>query len=233
MAARTPKWIPLKDITPELWRLMKADFETTKASLGSISRRYNVPAKAIKMKSVADKWEPYSERLRMQNDQAIGKMRAIAKTTKNPREAYAAMELAGELQATVVERHKHHIAKAYAIADDMLGELKAQAMSRDDMIHIAELLAMAQGQTGEVSPADVQMKIASWTKLLGLGNRVDTLSKLASAMKTLVSLERQAHGVADVAPKGEDETKQPAITANDAARRIAFALLMGAPESKN
>lgn len=229
--ARQPKKLQPHEITREVWGLARADYEQTKTTVARIAQRYRIPLVLLKQTVLAQKWLEFAPKMKARNESAIKKLRETAQLTHDPREAYAAMELAQELQTDIVERHKGHIAKAYHIADDMLSELQAQKMQPDDLQRIAELMAMAKDQDNPPDPAAIAATIASWRKLLSLGNRVDTLAKLSGAMGNLIKLERQAHGVAEVKQVEGATDNVPTLTANDAARRIAFALLLGQPKT--
>jgi hypothetical protein len=219
------------EITSEMWDVARADYEMTKASLRMIAARYRIPLLLLRQTAMAQKWLEFAPKMKARNDKAIEKLRATAQHTHDPREAYAAMALAQELQGDIVERHKGHIAKAYRIADDMLSELQAQKMQPEDLQRIAELMALAKDQDNPPDSMAIAATVASWRKLLSLGNRVDTLAKLSGAMGNLIKLERQAHGVAEVKQVEGTTDNVPTLTANDAARRIAFALLLGQPKT--
>lgn len=140
------------------------------------------------------------------------------------------IEAAAQNNATVIRRGQKRIARLQGIVENMFEELATQSMSADDMQHMAEFVAMVEGQMTEdkVSKHEVDKRVAAFKKLLGLDSRADIASKLATSLKTLIGLERQAHGIADNAngdADGNTQNKDVALTVNEAARRVAFVLL--------
>jgi elongation factor P--beta-lysine ligase len=91
----------------------------------------------------------------------------------------------------VKRSHIQGIGKLQKVCDDLMDELVTQSISREELQQIAELAVLQQTQDGERPDAkDVQKRLDSFLKLLGLSDRADTFKKLVDAKTRLVTLER-------------------------------------------
>lgn len=147
------------------------------------------------------------------------------------------IEVTAQRHARIIGKSQKRIAKLQGIVESMFEELAMQSMSEEDIRNLAELMALTEGQEGEVDAAKTAKRIASLKKTLHLGERADTTIKLANTLKVLIGLERQAHGIADNAngdADGAGENKKVELSPNDIARRVAFVLTNAArkPEIK-
>lgn len=141
---------------------------------------------------------------------------------------------AAATQTAIILKHRKNLGRLQHVVDGMIAEITAQSITSEELAHVAELVALAQGQGDEhaVSPAKVQQRIDAFTKLLGLSGRVDTLAKLTTSLKTLVGMERQAFGLADNSNGDADTPETTKPSENETARRVAF-VMMQAIQIKN
>lgn len=108
----------------------------------------------------------------------------------------AIVEANANAQASIVIRQKAEIGRYQTICDNLLAELETQAMSREDLIALAELKALVENQQ-EPDDAAVDRQLRAFAKLLKLGDRAETFKKLVEAKTRLVAMERQAFGIKD------------------------------------
>ena len=140
------------------------------------------------------------------------------------------IEAVAQGNAAVIRKGQKRIARLQGVVEGMIEELASQSLSADQLQHMSEFVAMVDGQMTEdkVSAKEVNTRVSAFKKILQLDGRADTAAKLATSLKTLIGLERQAHGIADNAngdADGGDKNKDVDLTVNEAARRVAFVLL--------
>jgi len=99
--------------------------------------------------------------------------------------------------ATVRLSHRKDIGRSRSLAMKLLDELESQTLQVPELAHLGELMA---------KPDDKGLDKLNelYQKIISLPSRTKTMKDLADTLKTLVSLEREAYGLATAeAPAGE------------------------------
>lgn len=111
------------------------------------------------------------------------------------------VEVAAELGAAVVMRHRDDIRAARDVAIDLLAELRAVGIHQD------ELERLFSSITPDMTDEELMAARRRLENLLGLGGRVGNIQKLADTLSKLQTLERKAFGLdnEDDKPKGGDD----------------------------
>ena len=98
------------------------------------------------------------------------------------------IEANAQVIADVRMSHRGDIRRARSLTMTLLSELEATTIENDLFAELGEMLRQPD-QNGNDKLNDVYQKI------IGLPSRVDSVKKLAEALKTLVGLEREAYGM--------------------------------------
>lgn len=127
--------------------------------------------------------------------------------------------------ANVQLSQRKDIIRGRALCMSMLAELEAESDNPELFAQIGELLA-APDEKG------VDKLNEAYRKAISLPQRIDGVKKLAETLKILVGLERQAFGISDNAEGDKPQEPLKEMTANEAARRVAFLLMSQVKETK-
>lgn len=117
--------------------------------------------------------------------------------------------------------HRTDIAKTRRLVMTLLSELEAATTNQEEVERLFEVLA------DEVDDKDRLRKMQdALDKVMSLPGRAGTMKSLAESLGRLVTLERQAFGIADSDGMPPPASQLENMTPNEAARRIAFALAL-------
>lgn len=130
----------------------------------------------------------------------------------------AIIDAAATAVAGVRISHRKDIARARALVIDLLGEVETITGDRETFANLGD--AMAKPDEKGVDKLN-----EAYHKAISMPSRISGLKSLAEALKNLVALEREAHGIG---AEKEPENKQPqAMPMDEAARRLAYILSAG------
>lgn len=235
----------------ETWAAVERDYRLGIMTVTEVSAKYGIKPGTIVQRAQRQGWKrDLSHRVAERTNEKLFR-EAVALDGESPREVARVkravdrqaeaetIEAAAELHMRIIMQHRGRVGKASALCDGLMAELAAQAMTSEQLHHVAELLSLSEGQLdeGEVDPRKVQARADAWKKLMSLGNRTDILKKLADALRTIVTLERMVYGISDNAngeanDKPKVETPETDLPINEVARRVAFTLLLGVKGNK-
>lgn len=195
------------------WERIEVDFRAGVMSLREIADRYGITHGAINKRAKRDGWErDLNAKIKAKAAILVSKQAVSSEvSTKTLVTEKEVVEANATAIANVIRGHRAGIGKLQAMCDSMTEELTAQGMSSEDMRNLAEILAIQSTQEGEeVDEKDVNRRLASFIKLLGLDSRADTFKKLVEAKKNLVTLERLVFGLGE--GTGEDPANNKNLT---------------------
>jgi hypothetical protein len=132
------------------------------------------------------------------------------------------VEAIAEIRASMIKRHRKDWGQMADTAAALLEELRQSAMTAQDTELLAEILA---GEGAE--PKDVNEARRVVSKCLGLGGRIASIKALAETFTKVQAGQRVAFGIDDGGGDEDPEKEFGALSENDIARRIAFALHQG------
>jgi len=110
------------------------------------------------------------------------------------------IEANAQLQANALLDHRKDIKRGRTLAMKLLAEVEAQTDNPELFAQLGEILASAD-EKGTDRLSDIYRRVISTP------GRIDGLKKLSDTLKNLITLERQALGLAaDYLPSSEDDT---------------------------
>ena len=211
MATKPAKKAPVTDVagakdkaTPD-WERIEADYRAGLLSVREIASANGVSHVAISKRAKRDGWErDLGAKIKAKADALVTKAEVTKEVTSEQlvterRIVEANAQVIAEVRVT----HRRDIARARSLAMKLLDELEVQT----DNIGLLEQLETALA--GEGGPDGLLRVLQRVTSTSG---RIDSAKKLAEAMKVLISMEREAYGIADAA-KGDSpgEVKTPEL----------------------
>lgn len=221
------------------WERIEADYRAGILSLREIAANDgNVTEGAIRKRAKRDAWaRDLNAKIQARADELVRKqaVRAEVRGTQSETER-TVIEANAQRIADVRGEHRADISQARALALTLLGELKAQTSNQEPLEQLFELLTdpEAEGEDSNAAARERQRKRReAFERVMSLGGRVKTMKDLADTLKTLITLEREAYGLAG--EKGAGEAPPPAMPLpnNHMAREIARALQLGLKTAAN
>ena len=201
------------------WEAIERDYRTSSLSNAELSRKHGgvVSGQRIGQKAKAEGWQKdLTEAIRVATkakliQEEVAKRRAegvsaavSAKVSTAFSESANAVDVASELGAAVVKRHRSDIAQTRDVALALLGELRVVTVHRDELERLLELAI-----TEDMDEQQVDAMRESFRKLIGLNSRVGSAQKLADTLTKLQALERKAF---DLDKEADDKPKDNELT---------------------
>lgn len=171
------------------WEAIERQYRAGVVSVREIGREHGVSDTAIRKRATAENWErdltgKVKERTRVKlvrsSSSHDGSHEQRAQTDAE------IIEEASETQVTVVKTHRRDIAIGRRIVSTLFGELMEATEQRHEIAEAVEE-ATAKDKDGK--------RRAMMHRAVALPSRAATAQSLANAMKTLVTLERQAFNI--------------------------------------
>lgn len=209
MATKPANKAPVADVagakdkaTPD-WERIEADYRAGLLSVREIASANGVSHVAISKRAKRDGWErDLGAKIKAKADALVTKAEVTKEVTSEQlvterRIVEANAQVIAEVRVT----HRRDIARARSLAMKLLDELEVQT----DNIGLLEQLETAL--SGEDGP-DGLLRVLQ--RVISTSGRIDSAKKLAEAMKVLISMEREAYGIAEIA--GSLPTPVEAVT---------------------
>lgn len=157
-------------------------------------------------------------KIRARAEELVNKQLTEGEIRLTPLTEKRTIEVAARNAADILLSQRSDIREAQELFKHLLGELKVQTMSQADFEKLGELM---------FTPDDkgVDKLNELYRKVIATPSRISSFKSLTEACKNLIGLERQAFGLADNANGEADAPKAPALSPEDAARRVAFLLM--------
>lgn len=177
------------------WHAVERDFRAGVMSLREMAKAHGVSHVRIKAHADAQGWtRDLKAKIQAKADELIQRREAAALTVQDER---GVVDANAQVIANVRTAHRQDIARARALANALMAELEAQTFD-----------AVLMGQLGELmrNPDDAGADRLNdiYRKVISTPGRVDTAKKLVEAMKTVISMEREAYSI------GADANDTPA-----------------------
>jgi len=162
------------------WEGVEREYRAGQLSIREIGRRYGVTAPNIIKKAKKLEWiQDLSENVRRETAARLARETAEGNTAGNTVSSREAVRTAAARGVEVVRQHRASAARGQRVVLGLLAELEATAACLPE-IH-AEIAETRHG-LGKISAEQA----------LSVGNRAKAAQALASALDTLVRVERQA-----------------------------------------
>lgn len=174
------------------WERVEHDYRAGLMTTREIGALYGVSHTAVGKRAKAYGWDrDLSAAIRAKADALVSKAEV---STEVANERAATERQIVEVNATVVAgikiAHRKDIARMRALAMTMLSELEVQTGAKPILDQLADAMA-------DDSPEGTTRRAAVLERMTATPGRIDSLKKLADAMKNLVSMEREAYGIVD------------------------------------
>lgn len=184
------------------WEAVELDYRAGIKTLRVMAEEHGVSHVSIQKRATKNGWARDLQAKIKQKTEALVTKMAVTKEVTSERVVTenAIVTANAEMRATVLFRHRKDFERLQSMCESMSDELEIQAVCKQEVTRLAEIVAMAEN--GDKEDAEYAMKVIS--KTLGLSNRADTFKKLIDAKKTLVALEREVMGI-DERVKGSDD----------------------------
>ncbi len=168
------------------WERIEADYRAGLLSVREIASSQGITEGAVRKRAKRDDWvRDLQPKIKAKADDLVRKqeVRTEVRTEK------AVIEANAQVIAEVRTTHRRDIARARSLAMKLLDELEIQT----DNIDLLEQLETALA--GEDDSADGLMR--AFQRVTSTAGRIDSAKKLAEALKVLVTMEREAYGIAE------------------------------------
>lgn len=167
------------------WEAVEVDFRAGLKTLRQIGQDHKVSHVAVTRKAQKLRWtRSLSRKIHEKADELVNKLtaREIAESS--------VIAANGGLVATIRLTHRKDIGRAKALTLRLLDELEAQTFQGDAFKALGEYLK-APDERGLDKLNEI------YNKVISLPSRTKTMKELAETLKSLISMEREAYGIAD------------------------------------
>jgi hypothetical protein len=174
------------------WERIEADYRAGVLSVREIAASQGISHVAIAKRAKRDGWtRDLSEKIKAKAEELVTTRTVTTPvTTEKTVTDKAIVEANAEVIAGIRLAHRQDIAKSRRLVMTLLEELEYQTEHRELYEKLGELM-MQPDDNGRDKLYEAYMKA------MALGGRTSTMKALADSLKTLVTLEREAYGVAE------------------------------------
>lgn len=176
------------------WERIEADYRAGLLSVREIAAAHGLTHGAINKRAKRDGWErDLAAKIKAKADALVSK-RSVSSLVSTERVVTdkAIVEANAEVIAGIRLGHRKDIARARSLAMSLLAELEGQTLNMDLVGYLGELLGGTEGEQG-VS----DKMLALYHAVTSLPGRTKTMKDLGDTLKNLITLEREAYGIAD------------------------------------
>jgi len=174
------------------WERIEADYRAGLLSVREIAVAQGVSHVAIGKRAKRDGWErDLQAKIKAKADALVTRAEVTKEVTSEQAVTERRIvEANAQVIAEIRVSHRRDIARARSLAMKLLDELEIQT----DNIDLLEQLETARaGEDGSDGLSRAFQRVTSTS------GRIDSAKKLAEALKVLVSMEREAYGIAEAA----------------------------------
>lgn len=172
------------------WGRIEAEYRAGVLSVREIAASQGISHTAIQKRAKAESWErDLGAKIRAKADRLVAKREVATQVaTETALSERVIVEANAEVIAQVRLTHRGDIARARKLCMSLLAEIEVETDSLDLFEELGELLR-AEDDKGQDKRNDVYRRVISGA------SRIDSMKKLADALKVLVGLEREAYGI--------------------------------------
>lgn len=172
------------------WERIEADYRAGVLSVREIAASQGISHTAIQKRAKVESWErDLGAKIKAKADRLVAK-REVAKQVAAERVETDRLivEANAEVIAQVRLNHRSDIARARKLCMSLLAEIEVETDNLELFEELGDLLR-AEDDKGQDKRNDVYRRVISGA------SRIDSMKKLADALKVLVGLEREAYGI--------------------------------------
>ena len=184
------------------WERIEADYRAGLLSVREIASSQGISHTAIQKRAKMEGWErDLAAKIKAKAEALVAK-REVAKSVAMETAATerVIVEANAEVIAGVRMSHRQDIARARKLAMTLLEELEVETGNVDLFEELGEILR-SEDDKGQDKRNDVYRKVIS------SAGRIDGMKKLAETLKVLISLEREAYGLAETERPPSDNSQ--------------------------
>lgn len=172
------------------WERIEADYRAGVLSVREIAASQGISHTAIQKKAKAEGWErDLGAKIKAKADRLVAKREVATQVAAERVETdRAIVEANAEVIAQVRLTHRGDIARARKLCMSLLAEIEVETDNLALFEELGELLR-SDDEKGQDKRNDVYRRVISGA------SRIDSMKKLADALKVLVGLEREAYGI--------------------------------------
>jgi hypothetical protein len=169
------------------WAYAQAQYELGIKSIHNIALDIGATDSNVSNHATRQGWirDPLARKRMQEEMEAIAAEKYRAERDKARAEV---VSITATMQSTVLVEHRQDIKKARSIITQLLEELSAVTMGVEEFENLAELME-APDERG------LDRLNTVYRRIISMPDRVSSMNTLATALKTLILLERQAFGI--------------------------------------
>jgi hypothetical protein len=189
------------------WEAVEIQYRAGIRSLKDIGAEFGVSDAGILKRAKRDGWtRDLKSKIRAKADAKVSASLVSGEVSAQTKIAEAAViEAESTVQARIRLTHRTDIARSRSLVMSLLGEVEAQTNDPELFDRLGELVI----DTG----SDAESKLLeAYRRVISTPGRIDGIKKLADSLKTLITLEREAYGLAEETPP----PAAPSVTVNNA-----------------
>lgn len=182
------------------WERIEVDYRAGVLSLREIASANGITHGAINKRAKRDGWcRDLAAKIRAKADELVSRQ-AVSTAVSTAKAVSERQIIAANAEriAQVRGEHRGDIQRVRSLALNLLGELEGQSARLDDLAALGELLR-SEDDDGNDRRNDLYMKIISTP------SRIDSAKKVAETLKHAIGMEREAYGLDDKKPTGEND----------------------------
>lgn len=196
-AATSPGAAPQEGKTAPDWEAIELAYRAGVLSVREVAKQHGVSHVAIQKKAKGKGWaRDLSARVR----KAVTTQLVTSEVTVETEQA--AVEQAAATIVSVVREHRRDIAKLRGTGDTLWQQLVDAIGSREALEELIREETEVDGDAPASARAAASAKRAAMLKAVSLPQHIASLKDLATVMRSLVPLERQAFSVDEPPPPG-------------------------------
>lgn len=172
------------------WERIEAEYRAGVLSVREIAAPHGISHVAVQKRAKRDGWtRDLAAKIQAKADALVTKQAVTSLvTTEKAVTDRAIVEANAEVIAKVRLNHRSDIARTRKLCMSLLAEIEVETGNLDLFEELGELLR-AEDDKGQDKRNDVYRRVISGA------SRIDSMKKLADALKVLVGLEREAYGI--------------------------------------
>jgi hypothetical protein len=189
------------------WERIEADYRAGVLSIREIAGAHSITEGAIRKRAKRDEWaRDLAGKVQAKAAELVRK--DLVRSSVRTESAYSEKEIvaaSSEVVAGVQITQRKDIGRARTLAMALLEELEIETANLDLFRDLGEILR-SDDDKGQDKRNDL------YNKVISSAGRIDCMKKLSDTIKTLITLEREAYGLADEPPP----PAAPSVVVNNA-----------------
>lgn len=188
------------------WEAIERDWRTGKFTLRELEAKWDVDNATISRRMRADKavdptrWQKdLSKVVRQATNAKLMADMVSSEVSKGQQDVSNVIQVAAEINTSVILRHREDIKATRSLAMAMLNELGTATHSPE------QLAALFEAVQSDMSETELMTARGAFNALMKLSSRVASIQKLADTLTKVQTLERKAFGLDEEGGEDPDD----------------------------